>query len=796
MLEQPAEGGLESPDIRPGDLPGELRVFDHGFVRLDAAMADDLSVVNGARVSFAVRKEVMEERDKGLIRFLMRERHGCFDDATDVLTDAGWRPWPQVTGEERFATLSRAGTIEYQPALGVIHKDYKGLMVGFKGTCIDKMVTPDHRVLASRMTTRPRGRSPAFSLTPARDVLWVSHRHLTTASWRGRRVDRFAVGDVTVSAKPWLRLVGFFIGDGHAPAANNIQFHLQKHRELAFLHQVTRDLGLRMRSTRESHYVPLPSVMRDFFELCYGAAREKVIPRPLLELDATLLGALLEGLIQSNGTRGIHPGRRDRVGYNTTSKALADQIQELALKVGRCASVRPHPSTPGDGHHGTKNGWHVTIFNPRNSQPGLCRTRAEADNHMDVVDYEGGIHCVAVPNGTLYVRRNGYPVFSGNSPFEHNAFRFHIRTPIFVAREWFRHRIGCLAGDTVVSFVNVDGDASRQLAKTVDELWRMWTDARRRVRKMRLRVLNEQSGEFQVGHIQEILDTGVQPVYELELDDGTRLKATEKHRLLTDQGWRTLREAVRLVGSGHAARATRPCHVITNGDPVDTSCKCLRRGGKLHAHDSDEPRVTRLMSRSEDITSLPDVPRGPGVRLRGHPVRIITVRYVGLRQTYDLSVSAPWHNFVANGVVVHNSFNEESARYHMLEGDFYVPTSRAVRKQVGKPGSYSFEPTEEQVAADTIATFERIYGELYREYQGLIDQGVAKELARALLPFGVYTQFYWTLNARSLMNFLSLRNSPNAQFEIRTYAQAVERLFAQRMPVTHECFLEFGRNVP
>ena len=53
-----------------------IRVLDHGFVRLDDAMADDLSVVNGARVSFARRKLVMEESDEGLIRFLMRDRHG------------------------------------------------------------------------------------------------------------------------------------------------------------------------------------------------------------------------------------------------------------------------------------------------------------------------------------------------------------------------------------------------------------------------------------------------------------------------------------------------------------------------------------------------------------------------------------------------------------------------------------------------------------------------------------------------------------------------------------------------
>ncbi|MGI8406954.1 MAG: FAD-dependent thymidylate synthase, partial [Actinomycetota bacterium] len=64
------------PPIRAGEKPNELLVFDHGFVRLDDAMATDLSVINSARVSFAVRKEEMESKDAGLIKFLMRDRHG------------------------------------------------------------------------------------------------------------------------------------------------------------------------------------------------------------------------------------------------------------------------------------------------------------------------------------------------------------------------------------------------------------------------------------------------------------------------------------------------------------------------------------------------------------------------------------------------------------------------------------------------------------------------------------------------------------------------------------------------
>ena len=143
-----------------------------------------------------------------------------------------------------------------------------------------------------------------------------------------------------------------------------------------------------------------------------------------------------------------------------------------------------------------------------------------------------------------------------------------------------------------------------------------------------------------------------------------------------------------------------------------------------------------------------------------------------------------------------SSFNEESARYHELEGDFYVPAAEDVRSQVGKPGAYTFEPVDpeaaERLRADLTDFYERTYG-LYRE---LIERGVAKELARSVLPMGTFTQFFWTVNARSLMNFLSLRNAETAQYEIRCYAQAIEPFFAELMPVTYEAFVANQRAAP
>jgi len=78
----------------------------------------------------------------------------------------------------------------------------------------------------------------------------------------------------------------------------------------------------------------------------------------------------------------------------------------------------------------------------------------------------------------------------------------------------------------------------------------------------------------------------------------------------------------------------------------------------------------------------------------------------------------------------------------------------------------------------------------------LVELGVARELARSVLPVGAYTEFYWTVNARSLMNFLSLRNSETAQREIRRYAEACERFLEDRMPVTYAAFVANDRTAP
>ena len=141
-----------------------------------------------------------------------------------------------------------------------------------------------------------------------------------------------------------------------------------------------------------------------------------------------------------------------------------------------------------------------------------------------------------------------------------------------------------------------------------------------------------------------------------------------------------------------------------------------------------------------------------------------------------------------------HSYNEWSGRYSKMEPEVYVPDY--VRTQVGKPGAYSFEPVDEQTREAARGEIEEHAERSFRAYERMLEQGVAKEVARAVLPLGTYTKYLWSCNPRSLMHFCSLRNHEDAQFEIRQYAAAAESFLERLMPVTHEAFVASGRVSP
>lgn len=143
------------------------------------------------------------------------------------------------------------------------------------------------------------------------------------------------------------------------------------------------------------------------------------------------------------------------------------------------------------------------------------------------------------------------------------------------------------------------------------------------------------------------------------------------------------------------------------------------------------------------------------------------------------------------------SYSEESFRYSTASGEFYVPDAAHVRTQIGSPGSYTFTRVEDpMLVTEAQHMIESSQREAVRTYRNLVDKGIAKELARVVLPVGMFSTFIWTVNLRALFNFLGLRNHPDAQQEIREYAEEIEAQAAEVVPYAFELFNQFGRKTP
>ena len=149
------------------------------------------------------------------------------------------------------------------------------------------------------------------------------------------------------------------------------------------------------------------------------------------------------------------------------------------------------------------------------------------------------------------------------------------------------------------------------------------------------------------------------------------------------------------------------------------------------------------------------------------------------------------------------SYNEESGRYRELKPVFYIPSKERKLVQIGKAGAYTFvDGTPEQYEI-TVKSIKETCVLAYENYQKMLDAGVAREVARAVLPVTLYSSMYVTMNARALMNFLSLRTSRDGshfpsypQREIEMVAEKMEAEFAKLMPITYGAFEKSGRIAP
>lgn len=143
--------------------------------------------------------------------------------------------------------------------------------------------------------------------------------------------------------------------------------------------------------------------------------------------------------------------------------------------------------------------------------------------------------------------------------------------------------------------------------------------------------------------------------------------------------------------------------------------------------------------------------------------------------------------FVARQWMRHRiaSYNEISARYTEVKEEFYFPEKFRAQDKSNTQGSVDSSALDNE---KMLEIYDDALKHSYMAYKKLLEAGAAREMARMVLPVSMYTEYYWTINARSLLNFIKLRTDSHAQYEIRLYAQAIAEIFEQKMPWTWEAF--------
>jgi len=372
------------------------------------------------------------------------------------------------------------------------------------------------------------------------------------------------------------------------------------------------------------------------------------------------------------------------------------------------------------------------------------------------------------------------------TPFEMCSLKLHVRVPMDAWRQWIRHRTACLAEGTEIYF-DLPGGIDRrgnQLYKLkIEDIWDKFQPTqnihrpdkqrdpffkRDRIKAMQLRHLNEDSGIMDHTRIVNVYRNGSKPVFRYFLADGKSIEATSDHRFLFASGWSTFKEEEQLEErKGIAFWEKENVYLHVNGLAMEVPTSYQDKEWL-----DQQINVEKLM-----------VPK---------LVKVVGIEYVGIKETYDLEVEGPHHNFIANGIVTHNSVNETSTRYSIaIEGTQKTsPDQWRIQAKDNKQGSSGWlDPAAGADLSNREAEFHDSARALYNER---LEMGIAREQARKDLPLCTYTEAYWKMDLHNLLHFLSLRMDKHAQLEIREYANVIGReIVARWVPLVWEAFEDY-----
>jgi thymidylate synthase (FAD) len=405
------------------------------------------------------------------------------------------------------------------------------------------------------------------------------------------------------------------------------------------------------------------------------------------------------------------------------------------------------------------------------------------------------------------------------SPFAHPQLQFRIKAPIFVARQLGKHQVGlCISGDSEITFVKISNGISNGLYKRkLSDIWKMWSGqikyqggekGRKNISNSHIRVFNEETNRFETSHIVNVIDSGIKDVWLIEDEFGKTIKATEDHKFLTSEGWKRmkdLKEGDLIVSPYRGNSFAKKENNRTNSEDVicrrkfrqslegEISCNICKQVFKKESCHVDH--ILPLCSGGEHKQSNLQIlcinchrkkTHSELLQLKNSTIlpkytKILSKKFKGKEQCFDLSVERI-HNFIANGFVVHNCWNEVSRRYVDSEPEFYFPDKWRKKNPDKKQGSMEDEFVDLNFAEN--CTVKSVVLNCLNLYTAMLGQGVCAEQARMVLPQNMYTEWYWTGSLYAFARVCGLRLKKDTQAETRLIAEQINQLVSSKFPVS------------
>ncbi|KXA97571.1 hypothetical protein AKJ37_02760 [candidate division MSBL1 archaeon SCGC-AAA259I09] len=351
---------------------------------------------------------------------------GCYDDQTEILTEDGWKLFEDLEEDDKVATRNKEDREMVFKEPNSIHEyDYEGEMYLQKNTRVDFCVTPNHRVFTQK---RSNTDYKELRLESVQDVEGERKVYDVGFDWKGKEKKYFTLPavdenteDVDIPMKQWLKFLGWYLSEGsvqqRSDRPHNYRVSIKQNQNSENIQELEQillsmsdflDTDLNKREDGNCYAFSIGSKQLASYLDELGRSDEKYIPQDFKGLDKNLLEELLFSLIAGDGWKHRPEGNRNNFRYFTNSKDLADDVQEVALKCGFGAIVSY--SEPKEGY-----------------QINICQTPRVHVNHCEDstdewIDYEGKVYCVNVDgDGIVFVRRNGKPVWSGNTMGEYGS---------------------------------------------------------------------------------------------------------------------------------------------------------------------------------------------------------------------------------------------------------------------------------------------------------------------------------------------------------------------------------------